>query len=157
MFCRKSSRNISIDNRYYNRFIHLEWGLSSNAFTVWCWKLISRPPRDFRRFKRRYCIYIDLFFLSYFYLSCTVWYSCMSCIGYIASCVISDLDALHVIYNFSLFYLLTWKKDFYPYSHDWQQYINKAIILSYGGRYLKLSISQLRLKCISNIYYMVPI
>ena len=29
--------------------------LSSNVFTIWCRILISRPPRVFRRFKRRSC------------------------------------------------------------------------------------------------------
>ena len=71
--------------------------LSSNAFTIWYCIPISRPPRVFRRFKRRsvisYCvllnsmcnlryflfIYIILFQQSYFYLcECIIFY-CRNC------------------------------------------------------------------------------
>ena len=31
------------------------WGISYNAFTIWCCILISSPPRVFRRVKRRSC------------------------------------------------------------------------------------------------------
>ena len=39
------------------------WGsLSSNVFTLWCLKLISRPPRLCRCFKRRFCLYVRVSF-----------------------------------------------------------------------------------------------